>query len=306
MATTKKKKPEPKPEVFHNGDGRYFVENETGQLLYKVAINNGHKSCTCPDFTQQASANPEYACKHLEAVIGANGNAMYVDAVKPKLDERFITTIEKKGEKKEFVVYAGLLDLAHQKGLKALIIEVVQFPTKDNGKEAICKAMLESRDGEEFIDYGDAGPGNVTSYIVPHLLRMASTRAKARVLRDFTNIGMTCLEELGDMDGMMFDDPKPGSLNEKGADKKSAPKTRPKEHNTSGGDTNTKPKERNTSGGDSKISDAQMKAILNIAKRKGMSEDDVKKEAESSFGVDLGSISSKDASSFIESLQQSS
>lgn len=306
MATTGKNKPGPKPKVFHNGNGQYFVESETGQLLYKVAIHNGHKSCTCADFAGSIVTDPDYNCKHLKAVIGANGNAMYVDAVKPKLDERFITTIEKKGQKKEFVVYAGLLDLAHQKGLKALIIEVVQFPTKDNGNEAICKAMLESRDCEEFIDYGDAGPGNVTSYIAPHLLRMASTRAKARVLRDFTNIGMTCLEELGDMDGIMFDDPKPGSSNKKSAPKKSAPKTKPKERNTSGGDSKTKPNERNTSASGSKISDAQMKAILNIAKRKGMSEDDVKKEAETSFGVDLGSISSKDASSFIESLQQAS
>jgi hypothetical protein len=289
MAPPGRKKPGPKPKVFHNGNGRYFVESETGQLLYKVAINNGHKSCTCADYAGSSVTDPDYNCKHLKAVIGANGDTTYVDTVKPKLDERFITTIEKKGEKKEFVVYAGLLDLAHQKGLKALIIEVVQFPTKDNGNEAICKAMLESRDCEEFIDYGDAGPRNVSSYIAPHILRMASTRAKARVLRDFTNIGMTCLEELGDMDGMMFDDPKPGSSNEKGADKKSAPKT--------------KPKERNTSSGDPKISDAQMKAILNIAKRKGMSEDDVKKEAEAAFGVDLGTISSKEASSFIESLQ---
>ena len=64
----------------------------------------------------------------------------------PVLDERFIMTI--KG--KEFVLYSGLLDLAHQKGLKGIIVEAVQFPTKANGMEGICKAVVESKDGEEY------------------------------------------------------------------------------------------------------------------------------------------------------------
>lgn len=35
---------------------------------------------------------------------------------------------------------------------------------------------------------------------------MASTRAKARVLRDMTNVGMTCLEEPGDLNEVIGDD----------------------------------------------------------------------------------------------------
>ena len=115
---------------------------------------------------------------------------------KPTLDERFITNI--KG--KEFVLYAGLLDLAHQKGIHKLVVEAIQYPTKENRMEAICKAVVESTDGQVFTELADANPLNVNRMVAEHILRVAATRAKARVFRDFTNIGMTCLEELGNLD----------------------------------------------------------------------------------------------------------
>ena len=71
---------------------------------------------------------------------------------------------------------------------------------KDNEQTAICKAHAKTAMGESFIDIGDANPTNCNYKVSRHLIRMASTRAKARCLRDLTNVGMTCLEELGDLD----------------------------------------------------------------------------------------------------------
>src|SRR5947209_6747030 len=64
---------------------------------------------------------------------------------------------------------------------------------------AVVQAEVETEKGA-FMGIGDANPSNVNRMILPHLLRMAETRAKARALRDAVNIGVTALEELGDLD----------------------------------------------------------------------------------------------------------
>lgn len=99
----------------------------------------------------------------------------------------------------DFVKYEGLLDEAHQQGLSRISTTLIQVPHGDNGNVAIVAAEVETAKGT-FSGIGDAAPGNVNRMIVPHLLRMAETRAKARALRDAVNIGVTALEELGDLD----------------------------------------------------------------------------------------------------------
>ena len=81
-------------------------------------------------------------------------NARFCEKSVPRLDDRFMTNI--KG--KDFVLYAGVLDLATQKGLLKLEVELLQYPTKENGNEAICRAVAESKTGEVFSDIGDANP----------------------------------------------------------------------------------------------------------------------------------------------------
>ena len=105
--------------------------------------------------------------------------------------------VERNG--RSFVLYAGLLDLAHERGLKSVTTTLVQIPSDLNGQMAIVHATVETSQGT-FTGLGDAAPDNVSRMMVPHLIRMAETRAKARALRDAVNVGVTALEELGDLD----------------------------------------------------------------------------------------------------------
>lgn len=107
------------------------------------------------------------------------------------INEKFIINLQGKS----YVTYEGLLDLAHQKNLKSIQVELIQIPNRENNMTAICRATA-TTENEVYTDLGDASPQSVNSTIVPHLIRMASTRAKARVLRDLTNVGMTAFEEL--------------------------------------------------------------------------------------------------------------
>jgi len=95
---------------------------------------------------------------------------------------------------KDFVTFAGLLDVAHKKGLKSIETELVD---KDwENVRFIFKAKVTLKNGSTAESYGDATQGNVARLVSAHLMRMAETRAIARALRWVTNIGMTSLEEV--------------------------------------------------------------------------------------------------------------
>ncbi len=99
---------------------------------------------------------------------------------------------------KRFVLYAGLLDEAHNEGLHEIETNLLQIPTPENNEVAIVGARVTmEKDGElkTFSGIGDASKENVGKNIQAHLIRMAETRAKARALRDAVNISAQILED---------------------------------------------------------------------------------------------------------------
>jgi len=112
-----------------------------------------------------------------------------------------IQDLKKKGfikslQGKDFILYTGLLLLAHERGLVGIETELVHMDWDNN--RFVFKAVAIGKDGQRFTGYGDATTRNVGKMILPHASRMAETRAKARALRDFTGLGMTAFEEMID------------------------------------------------------------------------------------------------------------
>jgi len=208
-------------------------------------------------------------------------------------------------------------------------VEPLQLPTKDNGNFAICKATVVSKTGESFTDIGDANPGNCTSKVVKHLLRLSSTRAIARSLRTFTNIGMTCLEELADISDVVGNGPKadkkPGKQPSKKATAskktgktasqgKKSTQSKSAADNTDGANVNTSVGDNSGNGGGGNntqsagnqpaMSQAQSNAIINIASRHGISDEVLEQLSLETYGVEVQNLTNGDAASFIRQLQK--
>lgn len=208
----------------------------------------------------------------------------------PQLNPEFVQQIEGK----DFVTYQGLLDLAHQKGLTSIVTQVLQYPSKDNEHLAVVQAVVESKDGERFSDVGDANPQNCNSRVSKHLLRMASTRAKARALRDLTNIGLTALEELADL-GEVAGELGPGT--QTGQKRPQQPKAKPQA-------APKRPAPAQAPRPAQKLSEAQHRAILNLAQRRKLSDQELDQLCQEIHKVKVEALSSADASAFIRHLQQ--
>jgi hypothetical protein len=294
--------------VLQTEDGQFFVESEQGKVLYGVTFTDEQTSCTCGDWARNSKRDPNAKCKHILAVMnsipsGQLEAACFLDKHTPRLDERFVIKID--GH--EFVKFQGLLDLGHQKGISQIEVEPLQLPTSENGHFAVCKATIIGRGGESFTDIGDANPQNCSSKVAKHLLRLASTRSIARALRAYTNIGMTCLEELADLNdvegkGEGNAKPKaPRKVTQKAKAPATETKPEPKEPKA---ETPKPPPPSEKSKSEGTISTAQYRAIANLSRRRGISVEELETRVLETYGVELKNLSTSDASSFISSLQR--
>jgi hypothetical protein len=197
-------------ELLADGTAR-VASQSNGQTVYRVV--NG--SCDCKDFAKA----PHNFCKHrLSAAIarraqelvkaklaaGTNGQATPASQPAPAQPQATPAVAETPGlpeglkpfivtlHGKPFVQYAGLLFLAHERGLvslKAHFISVTETL-------ALAEAEATFADGHTYGECADSTPQNVGATVKAHFPRIALTRAKARVLRDALKIGIAALEEL--------------------------------------------------------------------------------------------------------------
>jgi len=314
--------------VYKVDECMFFTESSDGRIAYRTFfdIQRGVGNCTCSDYQTKVKSDGDYKCKHLLATADSILNsevegAEYLEKIKPKLDERFIVNI--KG--KDFCTYPGLLDISHKLNLISLKVELLQYPNKENGHEAITKAIAETAKGEVFMDIGDASPANCDSRIAKHLIRMSSTRCKSRVLRDLCNISMVAIEEVGDIDDVIGSSNKVVDIKSRkpAQAKKVTTESKPASANNNNGNGNgakkkvvAKPKivekksetkkPDNGNGSDQpKMSVAQNRALMNLSRRRGISVDEMENMSKEMFNMPVEDLSTSDAASFIRNLQQS-
>jgi hypothetical protein len=179
--------------VCFEADGRCQVRASDGVSYYYV---NG--LCGCED----AQHAPEGYCKHriakalylragdlLRKTVTLDLDEITAEATRtPQVPAQYVVQIQGK----PFVKYAGLLQMAHERGL----VELTAHWTFNDASLSLAEAVATFQDGRHFREAGDATTDNVSKAVAPHFRRLALTRAKARVLRDAMGIDICSVEEL--------------------------------------------------------------------------------------------------------------
>ncbi len=204
------------------------------------------------------------------------------------IESRFIREINGR----QFVTYSGLLEMAKSSGLDRLEVEVLQYPSESNGFCCVCLATAELNSSKTAKDIGEASKSNLDSRVAEFLFSMASTRAKARALRNLLGIGITALEELGSFSDVIPEEAKNNPD--------------PKADNTSTGVKST-PSSAQTEGpafSSNRITQKQKKYILTLSTEAGIARSDLLDHCKAEYGAVLDHISREDASKLIELLMR--
>jgi hypothetical protein len=175
----------------------------------------------------------------------------------------------------KIVRYGDLLEQAHARGIRKLATMLVQAPAEINGWTAIVSTVVEMEGGACFSGLGDASPQSVKGPLVPHLVRMAETRSKARAFKDALGISAVSLEELGE-EGDVLEEP-----------------------------DNVHPLPRKGPRRESPVSEAQLRYLRRLFSQRGVCGDDLDRAVCAAAGVqDVGDIDRHAASALIDELKQ--
>jgi hypothetical protein len=196
------------PATLHERLHRAAALVETGQVWLdedgvhgQVRSSDGvtwyhcNASCECKDAQYRA---PEGLCAHRLAVGLYRRAVEAMTAPQPAsveaapvvgIDPRFIVTIQSK----PFVRHAGLLKLAHERGLQELRVDW----TYNDAELSLAHALAVFPFGT-FEESGDAAKENVNKKVAPHWRRVALTRASARALRLALGVELVAVEELAE------------------------------------------------------------------------------------------------------------
>lgn len=121
-----------------------------------------------------------------------------IKITKLELSQDFRDEFVKSLQGKDFILYGGLVTLAHARGFKGMRTELLQAPNKSNDNMCIVRAIVTDENGIEWHGIGDADDTNTNKNIAKHKIRMAETRAKGRALRDALGIDIVMDAELVD------------------------------------------------------------------------------------------------------------
>ena len=196
----------------------------------------------------------------------------------PKINQSKVVNIRGK----DVATYEAALDYAHQCGIMSLAVNIIQSPDASNNNTAICSAKLKTEDGKLFEDIGDANPNNVPRGCVDSFIRVASARAKSRVISDAYNLKSILGDSFNSADTSRDNNVIDADFDVVGQTQQSSQK-------------------KALNGGGSKLlSDKQAGLIFSMAERKGA---DSQSLAMQKFGKSVHELQGSEANELIQSLK---